>query len=100
MTNDPMTTPHAPEGGKWNGGVYVADVRAAKAHMAILGDIDVDFLAALEEAGGVRRLAALWGLSPAYISDVRRGRRAYGPSILKRLGYRATRKVVVTYERL
>ena len=51
---------------------------------------------AIECAASLRALAASWGISPAYLSDVRTGRRAPGDSILKHLGL----KRVVTVEYL
>jgi hypothetical protein len=65
------------------------------------GDVRAAFLAALGEAGGVRRLARRWRLSPAFISDVHLGRRHYGPHILKRLGFKAVRHPpTYSYERV
>lgn len=51
---------------------------------------------AIECAESLRKLAESWGISPAYLSDVRTGRRAPGDSILRHLGLK--RVVVVTYE--
>lgn len=39
-----------------------------------------------DKAGGVRAWARKQGLSAAYVSDVRLGRRSLGPSILGALG--------------
>ena len=39
-----------------------------------------------DQAGTLRAWAKVHGLSPAYVSDVVRGNRAPGPSILKALG--------------
>ena len=47
----------------------------------------------VEAAGGVRALARKLGLSAAYVSDVRLGRRSPGPSILKPL---KLKRVVIT----
>lgn len=43
---------------------------------------------AIKDAGGVRRLAKAWGISPSYVSDLQHGRRVPGPEILNRLGLR------------
>lgn len=52
----------------------------------------------ISDRGGVRRLAAEWGVSPSYISDLRHGRRIPGEKILSRVGWR--RRQVVTWEPL
>jgi len=43
--------------------------------------------AAAQAAGGIGTLAAKWGLTYQYVSDVVRGRRDPGKSILAALGY-------------
>lgn len=53
--------------------------------------------AEIAKAGGLRKLASEWGISPAYLSDCTTNRRAPGPAILKHMGIE--RRVVVTYER-
>ena len=42
--------------------------------------------AAIAAAGSAQALAAAWGISAAYLSDVRLGKREPGPKILERLG--------------
>lgn len=54
----------------------------------------------IEAAGGVRRLAKQWGISAAYVSDLRNGRREPGPAILKRVGARKVVTRLVEYEDL
>lgn len=49
-------------------------------------DIHVMVRLAANDAGGIRALARRWDLSAAYISDVIRGKRAPGQSILDHLG--------------
>jgi hypothetical protein len=44
--------------------------------------------AAIEDAGGVRAFARRHKLSPAYVSDVRLGKRGIGPRIAEALGFR------------
>ena len=46
--------------------------------------------AAIRQAGSAKNLADQWGVSPAYISDVRAGKREPGPAILRNLGLSAT----------
>lgn len=48
------------------------------------------------EAGSLRALARRWKITPAYLSDLRRGRRAPGPHVLRPLGLK--RVVTITYE--
>jgi hypothetical protein len=45
--------------------------------------------AEITTAGSARALAALWKVSPSYLSDVRRGNRQPGLAILERLGLAA-----------
>lgn len=54
----------------------------------------------VEQAGSLRALARRWKLSAAYLSDVKNGRRAPGPSILKHLGYTSTHQWVTTYTKV
>jgi hypothetical protein len=53
--------------------------------------------AEIARAGSLRKLAAEWGVSIAYLSDCTTNRRAPGPSILKHMGIE--RRVEVTYTR-
>jgi DNA-binding transcriptional regulator YdaS (Cro superfamily) len=46
--------------------------------------------AAIKAAGSQKAFAGLCGISPAYLTDILKGRRAMGPKILKQLGYRRT----------
>lgn len=48
------------------------------------------------QTSGLRKLAASWGVSPSYLSDVCNGRRAPSDRIVQHLGFR--RVVTVTYE--
>lgn len=52
-----------------------------------------DVLAIIEQhcdsAGSLRSLAKQWGVSAAYLSDIRRGHRKPGPSVLVHLGLKA-----------
>lgn len=57
------------------------------------------FLKAVGDAGGLRALGRKWNLSPAFLCDVKHGRRGYGPTILKRLGFKAATQRVTTYKR-
>jgi len=50
----------------------------------------------VQAAGSLRNLAAIWKVSPAYLSDVLNGRRAPGPKVLDPIGYKRVK--VVTYE--
>lgn len=43
----------------------------------------------VRKAGSAKNLAAAWSISAPYLSDVRKGVRAPGPSILVRLGLEA-----------
>jgi hypothetical protein len=45
--------------------------------------------AAVEAAGSAKALAESWGVSQPYLSDVRAGKRAPGPSILRQMGLSA-----------
>ena len=54
--------------------------------------------AAIRQAGSAKNLADQWGVSPAYISDVRRGRRDPGPAVLRNLGLSATTSYAATGE--
>ncbi len=56
---------------------------------------------ATDEAGGVRAWAREHGLSAAYVSDVRLGRRSLGPAILDALGVEIAKVIpaVTTYRR-
>lgn len=58
----------------------------------------VRIAAAARRAGSLTALAAQWGLSTAYLSDVLHERRAPGPGILRHFGLR--RCSSVTYERI
>lgn len=58
-----------------------------------IGEPQQALAAAIEAAGSARAFAAAAGLSEQYVSDVRMGRRAYGPTILAALGLAR----VVTY---
>jgi hypothetical protein len=49
---------------------------------------------AVHQPEGQQGAAQRWGVSPAYVCDVRRRRRAIGGKLLKALGYRR----VVLYE--
>jgi len=42
--------------------------------------------AKIAETGSLRKLALLWSISPAMLSDVMNGRRAPGPKVLVNLG--------------
>jgi hypothetical protein len=48
-------------------------------------------------AGGVRALARKWGLSAAYISDIRLAKRDPGPVVLRFLGLKKQEQRIVTY---
>ena len=50
----------------------------------------------ITEAGSLRALARRWKITPSYLSDLRTGRRAPGPQVLRPLGL--TRVVTVRYE--
>jgi len=52
----------------------------------------------IENAGGVRLLARRLGVSAAYVSDVRHGKRGPGPKILGPMKLRRVRVVHVSYE--
>ncbi len=56
--------------------------------------------AEIGKRASLRALAREWKISHAYISDVRRGEQMPGPAILKRLGLRAVRRRITTYEPL
>ena len=56
-----------------------------------------EFERQIREAGGVRRLAQRLRVSPAYVSDIRLGKRDPGPSILNAMGYKMERRVVRTF---
>ena len=45
--------------------------------------------AAVNAAGTAKTLALAWGVSQPYLSDVRAGKRAPGPKILRHLGLTA-----------
>lgn len=53
--------------------------------------------AEIAKAGSLRKLAAEWGVSIAYLSDCTTHRRAPGPAILTPMGLE--RRVTVTYHR-
>lgn len=44
--------------------------------------------AARDKAGGVRKLAKLWKVTPSHISDLCHGRRGPGPELAKKIGVR------------
>lgn len=55
----------------------------------------------IDKAGTLTALAAEWGTSVAYLSDIMRGRRDPGPKILQHFGLSARRaKPVITYEKI
>lgn len=62
--------------------------------MMTLNEFRSYFKRRIDRAGGVRRLAQQLGVSSAYVSDVRHGRRDPGPSILRPLGLRMEREVL------
>jgi hypothetical protein len=49
-------------------------------------------------AGGTRKLAKLWKVSAAFISDISLGRRRPGPKILKRMGYERVSLTITNYK--
>ncbi len=63
-------------------------------------DAHLAFHRMLAEAGGVRALARKLKLSAAYVSDMKLGRRAYGPGVLKAMGFKLIREVKVSYVRI
>ncbi len=54
-----------------------------------------------QKAGGIRALSRKWGVSAAYLSDIRLGNRRPGPAILSQLRLRVVLPPPVeeTYER-
>ena len=48
----------------------------------------------------LRQYAIIIGISAAYLSDILRFNREPGPRILKRLGLRRQKSVVISYERV
>jgi hypothetical protein len=53
---------------------------------------------AITLAGSLRKLAEMWGISPAYLSDVMLQRRLPGPAILSKMGLRVKKTVTRVYE--
>ena len=49
------------------------------------------------EAGSLRKMALEWGISAPYLSDVVRGRRNPGPSILKHFNLKAVKTCKTVY---
>lgn len=54
--------------------------------------------AAIDTAGGVRAYARLIGVSAAYVSDTRLGRRAIAGPIADALKLRRIKRTTITYE--
>ena len=49
-------------------------------------EVRVKIIRLVEKHGSARKLAASWGVSPTYLSDVLNERRLPGPKILEKLG--------------
>lgn len=67
-------------------------------HIGLIGLRDL-MNARIQAAGGVRKLAKRWGVSAAYISDLRRLQRLPGPRLQRKLGIRVTRITRLTVEK-
>ncbi|MEG9525124.1 MAG: helix-turn-helix domain-containing protein [Hyphomicrobiales bacterium] len=58
-------------------------------------EADTRLAIALERAGSAAALAARLGLSPSYVSDVRRGVRPASPRLLAAIGVRKQTRYIV-----
>ena len=60
-----------------------------KTEMLTIDDVLARIEAAVEAAGSAKALCDEWDVAQSYLSDVRAGKRAPGPSILVHLGLAA-----------
>lgn len=54
--------------------------------------------AAIDRHGSIRKTAAAWGMQHSSLVAVRKGQRAIGPILARKLGLKARRYVVYRYE--